>query len=379
MAAKPYRIGIVGASSLAGRELADTLAESTLAASDIVLLDDEDLAGQITAAGDEATFIQKIDADSFAAMDFVFFTGAPEATRKYWKAARLAGASIIDMTYALESEPGVVVRGPWSHLAGLSTHEPDLTTPLESEPGVIVRAPWAHISSPHLAAAANEPDLTTPAVVSAHPAALMLLLAASRIHAKLPIRMLAATVFEPASEHGRPAMDELHQQTVALLSFQTLPREQYDAQVAFNLLPSLGESARINLAATQTRILTQYTSLASAGSPELALQLAQAPVFHGYVASVFIELQAPATTEDVEASLHGESIEITTPDSDPPSNISAAGQPNVLATIRSTTSGDAPSTRFWLWLAADNLKLSALNAIACANEQRRLRPQGKVQ
>jgi aspartate-semialdehyde dehydrogenase len=344
MATKPYRIGIVGASSLAGRELADTLAESTLAASDIVLLDDEDLAGQITAAGDEATFIQKIDADSFAAMDFVFFAGAPEATRKYWKAARLAGASILDLTNALEAEPGVIVRAPWAHLAG-----------------------------------PNQPDLTTPAVVAAHPAALMLLLAASRIHAKLPVRTLAATVFEPASEHGRPAMDELHQQTVALLSFQSLPREQYDAQVAFNLLPSLGESAKVNLAATRTRILTQYTSLSPAGSPELTLQLAQAPVFHGYVASVLVELQTPATVGQIEASLHGESIEITTPDSDPPSNISAAGQPNVLASVRSTTSDDAPSTRFWLWLAADNLKLSALNAIACANEQRRLRPQGKVQ
>lgn len=344
MAAKPYRIGIVGASSLAGRELADTLAESTLAASDIVLLDDEDLAGQITAAGDEATFIQKIDADSFASMDFVFFAGDPDTTRKYWKAARLAGASILDLTNALESEPGVIVR-----------------------------APWANLSSP------TEPDLTTPAVVSAHPAALMLLLAATRIHAKLPIRTLAATVFEPASEHGRLAMDELHQQTVALLSFQSLPREQYDAQVAFNLLPSLGESAKINLAATQARILTQYASLSSNSAPELALQLAQAPVFHSYVASVLVELQAPATTEDVEASLHGESIDLTTPDSDPPSNISAAGQPNVLATVRSTTSDETPSTRFWLWLAADNLKLSALNAIACANEQRRLRPKGKVQ
>ena len=344
MAAKPYRIGIVGASSLAGKELADTLAESTLAASDVVLLDDEDLAGQITAAGDEATFIQKIDADSFAAMDFVFFAGSPDATRKYWKAARLAGASILDMTYTLEAEPGVIVRAPWAHLSGL-----------------------------------NEPDLTTPAVVPAHPAALMLLLTASRIHARLPIRTIAATVFEPASEHGRPAMDELHQQTVALLSFQSLPREQYDAQVAFNLLPSLGESAKINLAATQTRILAQYTSLSSSSAPELALQLAQAPVFHSYVASVLIELQAPATTEDVEASLHGEPIDITTPDSDPPSNISAAGQPNVLTSVRSTTSDDTPSTRFWLWLAADNLKLAALNAIACANEQRRLRPQGKVQ
>jgi len=345
IAAKPYRIGIVGASSLAGKELADTLAESTLAASDIILLDDEDLAGQITAAGDEATFIQKIDADSFTGMDFVFFAGDPDTTRKYWKAARLAGASILDLTNALEAEPGVIVRAPWAHLSGTGT---------------------------------PEPDLTTPAVVAAHPAALMLLLVAGRIHAKFPVRAISATVFEPASEHGRLAMDELHQQTVALLSFQSLPREQYDAQVAFNLLPSLGESAKVNLAATQTRILTQYTALSSGSAPELALQLAQAPVFHGYVASVLVELQAPATTEQIEASLHGESIEITTPDSDPPSNISAAGQPNVLASVRST-SDDAPSTRFWLWLAADNLKLAALNAIACANELRRLRPQGKVQ
>ena len=158
MAAKPYRIGIVGASSLAGKELADTLAESTLAASDIVLLDeDEDLAGQITAAGDEATFIQKIDADSFAAMDFVFFAGAPEATRKYWKAARLAGASILDMTNALESEPGVIVQQPPG---------PKSTRILANEPG---------------------PDHLPP-VIAAHPAALMLLLAISRIHAKLPIR-----------------------------------------------------------------------------------------------------------------------------------------------------------------------------------------------
>ena len=80
----------------------------------LILLDEEDAAGQVTAAGDEVTFIQKIDAESFAGIDFVFFAGDAETTRKYWKTARLAGASIIDMTYALEGEPGVVVRGPWA-------------------------------------------------------------------------------------------------------------------------------------------------------------------------------------------------------------------------------------------------------------------------
>jgi aspartate-semialdehyde dehydrogenase len=32
-----------------------------------------------------------------------------------------------------------------------------------------------------------------------------------------------------------------------------------------------------------------------------------------------------------------------------------------------------------LWVATDNLKLSAINAVACALEMRRLRPQGQVQ
>ena len=354
IAGRPYRIGIVGASSLAGKELSDTLAESPLAACDLVLLDEDD-AGQITAAGDEATFIQKIDAESFSGIDFVFFASDPETTKKYWKTARLAGASIVDMTYALETEPGVVVRGPWASLPATASAE-GRTQPR-----------------------AKEPDLTTPAVVAAHPAALMLLLVANRLHARCPVRVISATVFEPASEHGRAAMDEQHQQTVSLLSFQSLPREQYDAQVAFNLLPSLGEAARIKLVSTQNRIVDQYAVLSAGGVPEVSVQLIQAPVFHGYAASVLVELQGTATTEEMELAALGEHVDVVSPESDPPSNLSAAGQADILVRISTASAGGGPSSRFWLWLAVDNLKLAALNAIACANELRRLRPQGKVQ
>jgi aspartate-semialdehyde dehydrogenase len=35
--------------------------------------------------------------------------------------------------------------------------------------------------------------------------------------------------------------------------------------------------------------------------------------------------------------------------------------------------------RFWLWAASDNLRLYAQNAVECALELRRLRPQGTVQ
>jgi aspartate-semialdehyde dehydrogenase len=68
-----------------------------------------------------------------------------------------------------------------------------------------------------------------------------------------------------------------------------------------------------------------------------------------------------------------------TGDSDPPSNLSAAGQEKILVRVRRDSDSGREGTRFWIWMAADNLNLAAQNAIACAAELRRLRPSGKVQ
>ena len=351
MTNRMYRIGIVGASSLAGKELSDELGESLLGASDFVLLDDEEAAGQVTAAGDEVAFIQRLEASSFERMDFVFFAGGVEGTKKYWQDARRSGASIVDLTYALDGEKDVLVRAPWV----------------------------AEVLAEKMPRKGKEPDLNTPAVVAAHPAAVMLAMVAGRLNGRLPLSSVAATVMEPASEYGRAAMDELHQQTVNLLSFQTLPRELYDAQVSFNLLPALGEAAKVKLGATEKRIRNHYAQLAGGALPALALQIVQAPVFHGYVASMLVEVASPAGVDQVEAALAGEHLDVVSGESDPPSNLSAAGQEDVMVRVIKESSEGELGTRFWLWLAADNLKLAALNAIACASELRRLRPLGKVQ
>ena len=346
-----YRIGIVGASSLAGKELSEELGESVLGASDFVLLDEDEAAGQVTAAGDEVAFIQRLEASSFERMDFVFFAGDAAVTKKHWQIARRAGASIVDLTYALDGEKDVLVRAPWV----------------------------AEVLADENSTSGLEPDLKTPALVAAHPVAVMLALVAGRLQAKLALTSVAATVMEPASEYGRSAMDELHQQTVTLLSFQTLPREQYDAQVAFNLLPSLGEAAKIRLSDTAQRIRRHYAGLADSRLPTLALQMVQAPVFHGYAVSMLVELAAEATQEAVEEALGGEHIDVVRKESDPPSNLSAAGQEDIMVQVSGDSGDESQGKRYWLWLAADNLKLAALNAIACGAELRKLRPRGKVQ
>jgi len=340
-----YKIAIAGASSLLGRELKDAISESPLAAATFVLLDEEEAQGQLDQVGDEVTFIQTIGPDAFERVDFTFLCGSESLTRMHWSQALRSGSTVLDLSGALDQEAGVLVRAPW----------------LGSE-----------------SAAA---DLFTPAVVPAHPAAVTLGLLLERVQQAAPVRSAAATVLVPASEYGRGAMDELHQQTVNLLSFQSLPRAIYDAQAAYNLLGSLGESATVALANVDARIRRHYEALSAGRWPKLALQLVQAPVFHGLTFSIFAELERPVEVTALEEALNGEHVDLVLEDTDSPSNLAATGQNDVLVRLRTEQTGRNPNetSRIWLWAASDNLRLNAQNAVECALDLRRLRPQGTVQ
>ena len=102
-------------------------------------------------------------------------------------------------------------------------------------------------------------------------------------------------------------------------------------------------------------------------------------MFHGYLLSVLVELEEAATVDEIEAALAGDHIDVVGGESDPPSNLSAAGQEDIMVRVRKDAGEGEKGTRFWIWMASDNLKLAALNAIACAAELGRLRPLGKVQ
>ncbi len=342
-----YKIAIVGAASLCGKEINEVLGESVFAASSFVLMDDEESLGQLESVADEVTFIQRIDPVSFVHVDFTFFTGSPEITLKHWNSALAAGSSILDLSSALEHEKGVLVRAPWIGDEVLSRSLPE------------------------------SPDLKTPAIVPAHPAATALALLMARLKSLSAINSASATVLEPASEFGRAAMDELHQQTVSLLSFQSLPRSVYDTQVAFNATAAFGESAKVNLTEMEARIRRHYALLSGGRLPQLAIQLIHVPVFHGHGVSLSIDFEKPVTVEQVESALGGEHVSVALLDGDAPSNLNTAGQGEIQVRIRAEKTGQV--RQCWIWAAFDNLKLSALNAVACAQELRRLRPQGKVQ
>lgn len=338
-----YRVAIVGAASLKGKEVAEMLNDRNFPAIDVKLLDDDESLGQLETMGDEISFIQSVRAEQFDRIDFAFFASDQECTRKNWLAVRRTGGAIIDLSYALEDEAGAALRAPWIE------REMGKTVPVELQPG--------------------------PAVVS-HPIAVVLALLVLRAKKAGQVGRVVATVFEPASEHGQRGMDELHQQTVNLLSFQQLPKAVFDAQVAFNMVTRYGEQSTPSLESVERRVLKHYERLVGSDGPKPSLLLVQAPIFHGHAFSIYVELEQTIAVGDLAQALTGEHVTITRGAEEAPSNVNAAGQGEILLSVTRDANNE---NGYWLWAAADNLRIAASTAVEAAETMVATRPRGKIQ
>jgi aspartate-semialdehyde dehydrogenase len=338
-----YRLAIVGAGTLKGKEVADVLNDRNFPSLDVKLLDDNEALGKLESVGDEVTFIQNVRTEQFQNIDFTFFASDPDSTHNNWKTARNAGSAIVDLSSALEDEPGAVIRSPWI--------ERQLGQPLipELQPG--------------------------PAVV-AHPAAVVLALLLLRVQKAGPVKRAVATVFEPASEHGQKGMDELHEQTVNLLSFQQMPKNIFDTQVAFNMVARYGEHSVPALATVERRVLKHYQRIAGKDALLPSLLVVQAPIFHGHAFAVHFELGQVADVESISRALAGEHVNLTHGAEDAPTNVNAAGQGDIQVSITADASGP---NGLWLWAASDNLRIAATTAVECAETLAATRPRGKIQ
>jgi aspartate-semialdehyde dehydrogenase len=338
-----FRVAIVGAATLKGKEVKEVLEERNFPAMDIRLLDDDESLGQLEQIQDEVSFVQPVTSDQLENVDFTFFASEPEFTRSNWKLAKRAGSAIVDLSYALESDSAAPVRSPW----------------VERELGLHAQL-----------------NLDSNAVLIAHPAAIAAALILLRAQKASSIARAAVSVFEPVSERGRRGMDELHQQTLKLLSFEQMPTGVFDGQVAFNMISRYGAGAIDSLESIERRITNHLRTLLGEQVPMPALTLVQAPVFHAHTFSIYVELEKVMSAGDFSQALAGEHIQIARWQQDSPSNINVAGKDEILVAVRHDLSHE---NGFWLWAAVDNLRLAAITAVDCAYALAAVRPHGKVQ
>jgi aspartate-semialdehyde dehydrogenase len=318
---------LIGGETLLGKEIRELVEERKLPV-DLVLASAGPQERVLTGSDGELAVIPPLDDISVEDARVLILAGAAETHREAHRLALAARhpPALIDATGALEDLPAAHVCAP-----------------------VLDRLPAGGASSIH---------------VPAHPVAVAL----ARLLAAFPqprVARCVVAVFEPASERGRAGLDELHQQTVNLLNLKALPKEVFDAQAAFNLLPRYGPDAPLALAAVERRIAQHLDCLVGPlglGLP--SLRLLHAPVFHGYSMVVWLQFGAPVGADDIAQALTGAGFEVRGPDQEPGSNTSTAGQSGI--TLSDITPDRNAVHAFWLWLAFDNLRAHADNVLLTA-------------
>jgi aspartate-semialdehyde dehydrogenase len=339
---RPTRIAIVGASTLRGKELKQTLEDRNFPAGDIVLLDDTVMAGTLTEAAGEATFIRALEEDSFEDAQFAFFAGTSGETERNWETAKRAGANVIDLTGALAASGQATAWIP-----GLN--------------GVLGRRAAGSASAEGAGRVYSAP--ATPVIVACT-------LAAALAAAKLTPRSFMLVMFPPISERDQAGIEELESQTAGLLSFREIAKPLFDAQVAFNLLAEYGPGSKESLGEARRAICRDAAAYLGDRAPAPAIQLVQAPVFYGYAFAGYAEFErksaAAGMASQLEAALVNLGVKLSGAGETGPTNVSIAGESEIrVGRIEADPNVEAGA---WIWGAADNLRLGAVNAVRIAEE-----------
>lgn len=321
-------LAVVGGDSLLGKELRDVMDGQDLPVQVKLIAAAGEPVGILTQQKGEPAVMTALQADDIKSAAVALLAGPPDSSLKAYE------------------------------LAGGKTIFVDAGGALEDNPQARLRAPMAEPSK----------GKSSRLHVIAHPAAIALAVFLRRLQQVAAIRRCVTVVFEPASERGQAGLDELQQQTVGLLSFQKLKKNVFDAQASFNMLPQYGDDAPRSLADIELTIDKHLASLlAPLGNvPMPSLRVVQAPVFHGYSFSIWVEFEQSPDVNAIAKSLNGGLIDVRAKDLEPPTNAGIAGQSGIAVGAIAADRNEARAC--WFWMVVDNLRITAENAVEVVRE-----------
>ncbi|AFY73758.1 aspartate-semialdehyde dehydrogenase [Synechococcus sp. PCC 7502] len=327
---KKYNVAILGATGAVGSELMSLLIERDFPVADLKLLASPKSTGKTLSFNGQDLVIAPVTPESFNGIDIVLASAGASVSKEWAAIAVSKGAVVIDNSSAFRQDPKVPLVVPEVNPQALDHHQ-----------GIIAN-----------------PNCTT----------ILMNLAVYPLHKMKPVKRIVAATYQSVSGAGARAMDELIEQSQAILNNQEPKAEILPYPIGFNLflhnspMDDQGYCAEEMKMVNETRKIFDYPDI------QITATCVRVPVLRAHSEAINIEFSEPfsiVTAKELLSKAPGVELIEDWSRQYFPMPIAASGKDNVLVgRIRQDISH--PNC-IELWLCGDQIrKGAALNAVQIA-------------
>lgn len=256
-------IAVVGATGAVGLEMMETLEKRNFPVSSIKLLASARSAGKkLKFKGEEIT-VEELTKDSFKGIDIALFSAGGSTSEAYAKVCVDSGAVMIDNSSAFRMLDNVPLVIPEINAEDVFKHQ-----------GII----------------ANPNCTTAIMAVAVYP-----------LHKAKKVKRLVAATYQAASGGGAKAMQELLDQTRAILEGRPAEVKVMAQRIAFNLFPHIDVFKDNGYTKEEMKMVWETRKIMHAPEIQISCTSVRVPVLRAHSESLNLEFENEITPEEARA------------------------------------------------------------------------------
>jgi aspartate-semialdehyde dehydrogenase len=276
--------------------------------------------------------VEELTGESFAGLDVALFSAGGDTSLKFAPLAAEAGCVVVDNSSAWRMDPEVPLVVPEVNPHAIAGYKAK---------GII----------------ANPNCSTIQMVVALNP-----------IHRAFGLKRIVVSTYQAVSGTGKKAVDELFDQTRAMINFLGYEKKIYPHRIAFNCLPHIDRFQDNGYTKEEMKMVNETRKILEDDRIGVTATTVRVPVFFGHSEAVNVETREKITVDAVRKILEkAPGVEVV---DEPAKNryplaTDAAGQD--LTLVGRIRRDESIPNGINLWIVADNIrKGAATNAVQIA-------------
>ncbi|MDP4980255.1 MAG: aspartate-semialdehyde dehydrogenase [Desulfobacterales bacterium] len=332
MVGKMVNVAVAGATGAVGNQMIRCLEERNFPVRSIKLLASKRSVGRELRFRGDLFPVEELTDESFAGVDVALFSAGGDTSLKFAPLAAEAGCVVVDNSSAWRMDPKVPLVVPEVNPHAIAGYKAK---------GII----------------ANPNCSTIQMVVVLNP-----------IHRAFGLKRIVVSTYQAVSGTGKKAVDELFDQTRAMINFLGYEKKIYPHRIAFNCLPHIDRFQDNGYTKEEMKMVNETRKILEDDRIGVTATTVRVPVFFGHSEAVNVETREKITVDAVRKILEkSPGVEVV---DEPAKNryplaTDAAGQD--LTLVGRIRQDESIPNGINLWIVADNIrKGAATNAVQIA-------------